>query len=107
MACQANRPEAFHDICYSHEMTVVRLFKPFSASFSVLLSWSLFCSPLLLAQRSAQTTDPPATSRAEFVKAADKVLQDMSEITGLSQVSPVKKTLRSRPESAAARSLSA
>jgi hypothetical protein len=81
-------------------MTVVRLFKPLSASFSLLLSWFLFlfCSPLLEAQQSAQTTDPPVTSRAEFVKAADEVLQDMSEITGLSQVSPVKKTLRSREE---------
>jgi hypothetical protein len=42
------------------------------------------------------TPDPKAT--AEFAAAADEVLGQMSEITGLKLVSPLKKTLRSREE---------
>src|SRR5215510_9330162 len=46
---------------------------------------------------------PPAVSRtpredAEFSAAADEVLQQMSEITGLKLRTPLKKTLRSRDE---------
>src|SRR6266853_3654447 len=54
----------------------------------------------LLAQQSPATTTapPPKSSQAEFVQAADEVLHDMSEITGLSLVYPLKKTLRSRDE---------
>jgi hypothetical protein len=37
-------------------------------------------------------------SNAEFTAAADEVLQQMSQITGLAQRTPVKKTLRSREE---------
>jgi hypothetical protein len=37
-------------------------------------------------------------SNAEFAAAADEVLQEMSQITGLAQRTPVKKTLRSREE---------
>src|ERR1700687_824246 len=54
----------------------------------------------LPAQQSpaTQTAPPPTSSQAEFVQAADEVLHDMSEITGLSLVYPLKKTLRSRDE---------
>jgi hypothetical protein len=54
----------------------------------------------LPAQQSpaTKTAPPPASSQAEFVQAADEVLHDMSEITGLSLVYPLKKTLRSRDE---------
>src|SRR6266853_2650695 len=59
----------------------------------------LLASHLLAQQSPATTTAPPVTSsQAEFVKAADEVLHDMSQITGLSLVSPLKKTLRSRDE---------
>ena len=78
-------------------MTVVRLGTRPSASVLSLFLF-LISSSLLQAQQSAPTADPPPASRAEFVKAADEVLQDMSEITGLTQVTPVKKTLRSRDE---------
>jgi hypothetical protein len=53
------------------------------------------------AQRSPAVTSPdPAKSvvAAEFAAAADEVLAQMSEITGLKLRSPVKKTLRSREE---------
>ena len=80
-------------------MTVVRLLKRPSVSLPVLiLTFFFLLGSSSAAQQPAQPIDPPAASRAEFVKAADEVLQDMSEITGLSQVSPVKKTLRSREE---------
>jgi hypothetical protein len=41
---------------------------------------------------------PSAKDNAEFVAAADEVLQQMSEITGLKLRTPLKKTLRSREE---------
>jgi hypothetical protein len=40
----------------------------------------------------------PKASNAEFSAAADEVLQQVSEITGLKLVTPLKKTLRSREE---------
>jgi hypothetical protein len=61
----------------------------------------LFCflASSLPAQESTGTASPPtATSRAEFAQAADEVLHDMSEITRLSLVKPLKKTLRTRSE---------
>jgi hypothetical protein len=55
--------------------------------------------PGLRAQDSSGTAAPPAAaSPAEFTQAADEVLHDMSEITGLALVRPLKKTLRSRAE---------
>jgi hypothetical protein len=52
--------------------------------------------------QQASPTPPPAAadakSRAEFTAAADEVLGQMSEITGLQLVAPLKKTLRSREE---------
>ncbi|GAC1619102.1 MAG: hypothetical protein NVS9B13_07980 [Candidatus Acidiferrum sp.] len=41
---------------------------------------------------------PSTASTAEFISAADQVLKQMSEITELAQMRPVKKTLRSREE---------
>lgn len=40
----------------------------------------------------------PAESREEFLKAADEVLQDVSEILSLPAISPLKKSVRSRDE---------
>jgi hypothetical protein len=58
---------------------------------------------LFLTQAPAQTSpaDPRAASKetsAEFVGAADEVLQEMSHITGLRLRAPLKKTLRSRED---------
>src|SRR6266853_198570 len=73
--------------------------------FASLLSRLRFAFLFLLASHlpaqqspATQTAPPPASSQAEFVQAADEVLHDMSEITGLSLVYPLKKTLRSRDE---------
>jgi hypothetical protein len=52
--------------------------------------------------QQASTVPPKAesrsTSNAEFTAAADEVLEQMSEITGLKLLTPLKKTLRSREE---------
>jgi hypothetical protein len=54
---------------------------------------------VLSAQQAPPVAVPPsATSPAEFSRAADEVLHNMSEITGLPLVTPLKKTLRSRDE---------
>jgi hypothetical protein len=73
--------------------------------FGSLLSRLRFALPFLLASHlpaqqspATKTAPPPRSSQAEFVQAADEVLHDMSEITGLSLVYPLKKTLRSRDE---------
>jgi len=59
----------------------------------------LLISNLYAQQSPAPSAPAPVTnSPADFVRAADEVLHDMSEITGLSLVSPLKKTLRSRDE---------
>src|SRR6202162_219726 len=54
-----------------------------------------------LAQKSPALTTPDSAksaAAAEFTAAADEVLAQMSEITGLKLRTPVKKTLRSREE---------
>jgi hypothetical protein len=60
----------------------------------------LLLLPGLVAAQQSPATAPPAStgSAADFARAADEVLENMSEITGLSAVSPLKKTLRSRDE---------
>jgi hypothetical protein len=49
-------------------------------------------------QSPAPAEHAPATSTADFTAAADEVLRNMSEITGLTLKTPLKKTLRSRDE---------
>lgn len=71
--------------------------KKFIAIQFLLFASSLGCPALPAAQDAAEI---PSTSPAvaEFGAAADQVLKQMSEITGLRQKSPVKKSLRSRRE---------
>ncbi|HEY2119390.1 MAG TPA: hypothetical protein VGH37_09425 [Candidatus Acidoferrum sp.] len=58
----------------------------------------LFASQLC-AQTSVSPSSPPAAkNNAEFLAAADEVLQQMSEITGWKLKSPLKKSIRSREE---------
>jgi hypothetical protein len=58
----------------------------------------LFASQLC-AQTSVSPSSPPAAKNdAEFLAAADEVLQQMSEITGWKLKSPLKKSIRSREE---------
>ena len=62
-----------------------------------------FCCSSVASGQQASSSDhasavPSASSQAEFAAAADEVLGQMSEITGLKLRSPLKKTLRSRAE---------
>lgn len=68
--------------------------------FTFCLACFLLSSSCLYGQQAPATADAPvvAISPAEFAQAADEVLHNMSEITGLSLVTPLKKTLRSRDE---------
>ncbi len=81
------------------------------ASFSkraqgVLLALVLclcYCLPAVeVRAQDTSTAAPHASSKtannAEFIAAADEVLQQMSEITGLKLLTPLKKSLRSREE---------
>lgn len=68
---------------------------------SLLAALCFLGSGILRAQQEA--TSPPATAspkvdNAEFAATADEVLQQVSEITGLKLLTPLKKTLRSREE---------
>src|ERR1700745_436834 len=47
---------------------------------------------------AAPRADSKTANNAEFLAAADEVLQQMSEITGLKLLTPLKKSLRSREE---------
>jgi len=80
---------------------------PSRNSFRQLLLAHLLAVVCLLGSRGAcaqqASPAPPVTpsnpkTNAEFTAAADEVLGQMSEITGLKLVSPLKKTLRSREE---------
>ena len=89
-------------ICYSAEIMALSIRRV--ASFLCALFLSVFCllgAEAVLAQQPA-TAPPVAASpkvdNAEFAAAADEVLQQVSEITGLKLLTPVKKTLRSRDE---------
>lgn len=69
----------------------------------ILERFSAFFLVVALAGVAAQQPAPPpappgSSTPAEFTRAADEVLQQMSRITGLRLKSPLKKTLRSRDE---------
>jgi hypothetical protein len=55
-------------------------------------------SPAAKPPVTSPVAPPSKVSNADFSAAADEVLSQMSQITGLAQRSPVKKTLRSRDE---------
>jgi hypothetical protein len=89
-------------ICYSAN-TMSKVTKS-AAAFLCALALAvsgLIGAGRLLAQQAA--TAPPSNApaksgTAEFESAADEVLKEMSEITGLKLLTPLKKTLRSREE---------
>jgi hypothetical protein len=72
------------------------------AILAALLALILVGSPAVLdGQQSAAPAKPgpaKAATNAEFAAAAEEVLQQMSEITGLKLRSPLKKSLRSREQ---------
>ncbi len=65
------------------------------------LSFALFACGAAQAQDAAVAPppgDPKAVTDADFIAAADEVLGQMSQITGLKLMTPLKKSLRSREE---------
>lgn len=72
----------------------------FSASLALAIL-GLSGTGATVAQQSPVTAESGNSSKidnAQFAAAADEVLQQVSRITGLRQVAPVRKTLRSREE---------
>ena len=65
------------------------------------LATTFFCSSTARSQENSTVSSdslPGGKTSAEFSAAVDQVLKQMSEITGLKLLSPLKKTLRSRDE---------
>jgi hypothetical protein len=76
----------------------LKLVSRLAVLFSSLMLTGIAARPQ---QAPASSPEPPAKdsqTNAEFTAAADEVLAQMSEITGLKLKSPLKKTLRSRAE---------
>lgn len=71
-------------------------------AFALVLAATWFGGASNLCAQQAATAPPkanqPKTGNAEFAATANDVLQSVSQITGLSLLAPVKKTLRSREE---------
>jgi hypothetical protein len=68
---------------------------------AALLTFATFSIPILDAQQEAapaKSGPSTATTNADFAAAADEVLLQMSEITGLKPRAPLKKSLRSREQ---------
>lgn len=85
-------------ICYAFSMKLLLTARLLSGS-AVLFALVAF-STTLLSRQSAQTPPAPIEKppSAAFNAAADEVLSELSEITGLKLCKPLKKTLRSRDE---------
>src|SRR5260370_5571471 len=69
---------------------------------ALFLSLAFFLGAIAVRAQEASVTPPPADSKpatdADFIAAADEVLGQMSQITGLKLLAPLKKSLRSREE---------
>lgn len=79
-----------------------RSLRPFASLAALLLLFGLFGASAALSQQASPTPDDPPksspSSNADFTAAADEVLEQMSQITGLKLETPLKKSLRSREE---------
>ncbi len=69
---------------------------------AVILGFTLILGSIAARAQQASVAPPPggskATTDADFIAAADEVLGQMSQITGLKLMTPLKKSLRSREE---------
>ena len=69
---------------------------------ALFLSLAFFLGAIAVRAQEASVAPPPADSKpatdADFIAAADEVLGQMSQITGLKLLTPLKKSLRSREE---------
>jgi hypothetical protein len=88
--------------CYSENDMASHLKRPFFGLHALLLSFALFAGGPAVRAQEAVVAPPAAESKpttgADFIAAADEVLGQMSQITGLKLVTPLKKSLRSREE---------
>jgi hypothetical protein len=88
-------------IWYSEKMNHCKPTRVVAFLWALVLATACIGAGLARGQQ-ASTVPPKAessgTSNAEFSAAADEVLEQMSEITGLKLLTPLKKTLRSREE---------
>ena len=88
------RQAAVSRICYSRmSMALFKKTTPHRIFVFLLALASLAATAILDAQQStapAKSDPPSSTTNAEFAAAADEVLQQMSEITGLKLRAPLK-----------------
>src|SRR5580658_9256172 len=89
-------------ICYSAKTMFLSIKRGTTRSIALLVAVSCFQGGSAVRAQQAATAPlaaaQPKANNSEFTAAADEVLQQVSEITGLKQLTPVKKTLRSREE---------
>jgi len=89
-------------ICYSAKIMSLSIKRVVNCFCALLFASLSFVGGSTLRAQQATTTSPaaaqPAVNIAEFAATADEVLQQVSQITGLKLLTPVKKTLRSREE---------
>src|SRR5712664_4783174 len=94
-----------HRICYSENVmptSISRSRRPLALLIDILLALAASFASFGFAQQTTAPATPPnlagKSGAANFASAADEVLAQMSEITGLALRSPLKKSLRSREE---------
>jgi hypothetical protein len=89
-------------ICYSAKIMPLSFKRVVNRLCALLMTALCFVGGGTLRAQQAPTASPaaaqPAVNSAEFAATADEVLQQVSQITGLRLLTPVKKTLRSRDE---------
>ena len=80
----------------------LHLKRPYVVQRALFLSFVLFLAGMAVRAQEAAVVPPSGDSKAstdaDFIAAADEVLGQMSQITGLKLMTPLKKSLRSREE---------
>src|SRR5713226_1981741 len=88
--------------CYSENDMTAQMNRAFFGLRALFLSLALFLGGIAVPAQEAEVAPPSADPRpatdADFIAAVDEVLAQMSQITGLKLVTPLKKSLRSREE---------
>ena len=89
-------------ICYSAKIMPLSIKRVVNRLCALLMTALCFVGGGTLRAQQTTTASPaaaqPAVNSVEFAATADEVLQQVSQITGLRLLTPVKKTLRSRDE---------
>ena len=89
-------------ICYSANDMILAAHRAFFRMFASFFFLVVVVAGPEVRGQGSSVAPPPADSKvatqAEFLAAADEVLNQMSQITGLKLMTPLKKSLRSREE---------